>query len=79
MPIKLKHEDSIAQSSICVNKDTLKDNIVVHRDSGDEFMDTTTFQAFQKIVNRRRPYSSFDFVSQTFIPDLSALDKQRGC
>jgi len=37
------------------------------------------FEELLKVVDVRRPYSSFDFVSQTFIPDLSCLDKQRGC
>jgi len=37
------------------------------------------FEAMLEIVDVRRPYCSFDFKKQTFIRDLSALGKQRGC
>ncbi|MBR4507078.1 MAG: hypothetical protein IKP24_00930 [Alphaproteobacteria bacterium] len=36
------------------------------------------FKEFLDVVNERRPYCSADFKKQTFIRDLSALDKQRG-
>ena len=76
MTIKLKREDNIGQDSNVLNKDIFKDHIVIHRDFDCEVMDKVTFAEFQKIVNRHRPYSSFDFVPQTFMPNLS---RERGC
>ena len=73
MTIKLKREDNIGQDSDVLNKDIFKDHIITIVKSCGECMDKVTFAEFQKIVNRHRPYSSFDFVPQTFMPDLSHI------
>lgn len=47
-----------------------EDNIVIRRDFCGKKLTPEEFQEFQKIMNERRPYSSKDFIPQTFIPDL---------
>jgi len=46
-------------------------HIILRDDFTGKKLTANEFQDFQKIVNKRRPYCSDDFVPQTFIPDLS--------
>ena len=54
-----------------MNKDVLKNNIIIRREFIGKEMNSQEAKIFQDILNERRPYCSKDFVPQTFLPDLS--------
>lgn len=62
-----------------INKSVFEHRHVIRHDFIGEPLNAEDFAEFQRIVNERRPYCPYDFVPQHFIPDLSYLDKQRGC
>ena len=54
-------------------KTIIANHIVVRADWCGKKLNAEQFQEFQKIVNVRRQYCREDFVTQTFIPDLSHI------
>lgn len=70
MSIHLTKEGSLKTAN---NKPVVSDHIIVRDDWCGKKLNAEQFQEFQKIVNVRRPYRREDFVTQTFIPDLSHI------
>ncbi len=70
MSIHLTKEGSLKTTD---EKTIMANHIVVRDDWCGKKLNAEEFQGFQKIVNVRRPYRREDFVTQTFIPDLSHI------
>lgn len=71
--IQLKKVKTISSSTTLKPSATFADNIVTKQKSYGRVMNVATFQEFQNVVNRHRPYCSFDFKNQHFIDDVSSI------
>lgn len=54
-----------------LNKSVFEHRHVIRHDFIGETLSAEDFAEFQRIVNERRPYRPYDFVPQTFLPNLS--------
>ncbi len=67
-------KEGTSRSQVVLNKrNILESNIIIRNDFSGKKLTAEEFQEFQKIVNKRRPYCSSDFVEQHFIDDLPSL------
>lgn len=54
-----------------LNKSVFEHRHVIRHDFIGETLSAEDFAEFQRIVNERRPYRPYDFIPQTFMPNLS--------